>query len=158
MSKKHRQMLEHLDDVIKQSQNNIIFFGTVGAGKTTLVNILCNSEFKTLPYGDSCTKDIQYAFSLIHNMVIIDFPGLKSTENIMSHLKIQKTAIQNIPVKMICFIIQVFDRIGPIKNEIDDMIKIFENYKKNITIIITKTDTKANFNDNDKVKKNNKRY
>ena len=33
------------------------------------------------------------------------------------------------------------------------MIKIFENYKKNITIIITKTDTKANFNDNDKVKK-----
>ena len=152
MPKKHRPMLEHLDDVIKQSQNNIIFFGTVGAGKTTLVNKLCNSEFKTLSYGDSCTKDIQYAFSIIHNMVIIDFPGLKSTENIMSHLKIQKTAIQNIPVKMICFIIQVFDRIGPIKNEIDDMIKIFENYKKNITIIITKTDTKANFNDNDKIK------
>ena len=31
---------------------------------------------------------------------------------------------------MLCFVIQVFERIGPIKNEIDGMIKIFENYKK----------------------------
>ena len=84
-------------------------------------------------------------------MVIIDFPGLKSTENIMSHLQIQKTSIQNIPVKMICFIIELFDRIGPIKKEIDEMLKIFENYKNNITIIITKTDLKK-FNDKKKKK------
>ena len=146
MKKKSRKILEHLDNVIKQSQNNIIFFGTVGAGKTTLVNKICNTDFKTLNFGDSCTRDIQYAFSIIHNMVIIDFPGLKSTENIMSHLQIQKTAIQNIPVKMICFVIELFDRIGPIKKEIDEMLKIFENYKNNITIIITKTDLKK-FND-----------
>lgn len=86
--KKSHPILKHLDDVIKKSQNNIIFFGTVGAGKTTLLNKLCNKKFETLSYGDSCTRDIQYAFSLIHNMVIIDFPGLKSTENIMNHLKI----------------------------------------------------------------------
>ena len=151
MKKKSRKILVYLDDVIKQSQNNIIFFGTVGAGKTTLVNIICGSDFKTLNFGDSCTRDIQYAFSRIHSMVIIDFPGLKSTENIMSHLQIQKTAIQNIPVKMICFIIELFDRIGPIKKEIDEMLKIFENYKNNITIIITKTDLKE-FNDKKKEK------
>ena len=152
MKKKSHKILEYLDNVLKQSENNIFFFGTVVAGKTTLVNKICDSKFKTLSYGGSCTRDIQYAFSLIHNMIIIDFPGLKSTKNIMSQLKIQITVIQNIPVKMICFVIQIFDRIGPIKNEIDDMIKIFENYKKNITIIITKTDTKSNFNDNIKKK------
>lgn len=48
---------------------------------------------------------------------------------------------------MICFIIELFDRIGPIKKEIDEMINIFKNYKNNITIIITKTDRRSNFNE-----------
>ena len=78
--KKKHPILEHLDDVLKQSQNNIILFGTVGSGKTTLLNKICNKNFKTVnSICDSCTRDIQYAFSIIHNMVIIDFPGLKSS-------------------------------------------------------------------------------
>ena len=146
--KKKHPILEHLDDVLKQSQNNIIFFGTVGSGKTTLLNKICNKNFKTVnSICDSCTRDIQYAFSIIHNMVIIDFPGLKSSENIINHLIIQKTAIQNIPIKMICFIIEIFDRFGNINNEISDMLKIFKDYRNNITIIITKTDKKKDFDD-----------
>ena len=159
-TKKSHKILEHLDDVLKQSQNNIVFFGTVGAGKTTLVNKICNEGFTTSDSGDSCTRDIQYAFSICYNMVIIDFPGLKSIENIISHLKIQKTALQNIPVRMICFVVEYFDRIAPIKIEIDEMIKIFENYKNNITIIITKTDRNKKFDEKKKeeIKKDIKKF
>ena len=60
MSNKKRKILKNLEDVINQSQNNIVFFGTVGAGKTTLLNKLCGSKFKTLPYGDCCNRHIQY--------------------------------------------------------------------------------------------------
>lgn len=83
---------------------------------------------------------------MIHNMVIIDFPGLKSSENKMNHLMVQKSAIQNIQVKMICFVIKI-DRDGSMEKEISEMIDIFQNYKNNITIIITQTDTRQNFNE-----------
>lgn len=91
---------------------------------------------------------------MIHNMVIIDFPGLKSSENKMNHLMVQKSAIQNIQVKMICFVIKI-DRDGPMEKEISEMIDIFQNYKNNITIIITQTDTRQNFNEKimNKIKK-----
>ena len=145
MKKKSSQIVEHLD-ILKKSINNIILFGTVGAGKTSLINKICNKDFKTLEFGDSCTRDIQYGFSLIYNMVIIDFPGLKSSENKINHLMVQKSAIQNIQVKMICFVIKI-DREGPMEKEINEMIDIFPEYKNNITIIITQTDTKPNFNE-----------
>ena len=85
-------------------------------------------------------------------MVIIDFPGLKSSENIMNHLKIQKTAVQSIPVRMICFIVEIFDRSAFINKEISEMLKIFDDYRNNITIIITKIDRIKNFNDTSKKK------
>ena len=47
---------------------------------------------------------------------------------------------------MICFVIKL-DRDGPMEKEINEMIDIFPEYKNNITIIITQTDTKLNFNE-----------
>lgn len=38
-------------EIIKNSKNNIILFGSIGPGKTTLLNKLCVCNFKT---GEAC--------------------------------------------------------------------------------------------------------
>ena len=69
-------------DIIKNSKNNIILFGEVGSGKTTLINKLCDTKFKVMEGGYSCTRDIQFGYSKT-NDIIIDCPGLNAAEEIM---------------------------------------------------------------------------
>ena len=101
--------------------------------------------------GFSCTRQIQFSYSITYDMVIIDFPGLKSSEDVINYLRIQKKTLSMIPVKMICFVIEYFCRFDLIIKEISDMKSIFSNYIKNIAIIITKTENVDN-NHKDKLK------
>ena len=112
-------------------------FGTIGHGKTTLLNKACGTDFKTAESGFSCTRDIQYAFTIKGNMAIIDFPGLKSTKDTIDHLKIQKNTLKVIPVRMICFVIKYTNRYDDLIRDLSTMLSIFHNYKDNITIIVT---------------------
>ena len=122
---------------IKQSENNIIMFGLVGHGKTTLLNKACGVEYETAESGFSCTRDAQFAYSINKNMIIIDFPGLNSTQDTVKHLKLQKNILKVIPVRMICFVIKYDKRYDHLINDLSQMLAIFYNYKNNITIIVT---------------------
>ena len=51
-------------EAIQQCENNIIMFGLVGHGKTTLLNKACGTSFKTAESGFSCTRDIQFSYSI----------------------------------------------------------------------------------------------
>ena len=73
-------------------------------------------------------------------MPIIDFPGLNAVQDIMGHLKMQKTALSAIPVRMICFFIKYSPRNDDFERELGQMLYIFDNYIKNIAIIITKSE------------------
>ena len=143
-------------EAIQQCENNIIMFGLVGHGKTTLLNKACGTSFKTAESGFSCTRDIQFSYSIKGNMAIIDFPGLNSTKDTINHLKIQKNTLKVIPVRMICFVIKYDKRYDHLIEHVSKMLSIFYNYKDNITIIIThsedcsivdKENIKAIFND-----------
>lgn len=120
---------------IKRSENNIILFGDVGSGKTTIINKICGVNFLIKDSGFSCTQDAQFA-STSDNSLIIDFPGLCATDETIRHLKIQKTALSVIPVRIICFIIK-YDRYDFILKKAVQMLKIFYEHKDNICIIIT---------------------
>ena len=96
-------IIKELDD-IKQSENNIVLFGSVGNGKTFLLNKACGAEYLTADNGYSCTRNIQFEYSLKYDMVIIDFPGLNAVQDIIGHLKVQKTALSAIPVRKIKFL------------------------------------------------------
>ena len=96
-------------ELIKESQNNIILFGEVGCGKTTLINILCGTKYEVKEGGYSCTRDIQYGITPENN-IIVDFPGLNAAEEISKHLKIQKYILSVIPVRIICFVIKLNTR------------------------------------------------
>ena len=123
-------------DIIKNGKNNIILFGEVGSGKTSLINKLCGTKFKVMEGGYSCTRDIQFGYSKT-NDIIIDCPGLNAAEEISRHLKIQKFILSVIPVKIICFVIKLNDRYDLLYQSALQMIKIFYEHKKNIVVVIT---------------------
>ena len=132
-------ILKRLDE-IKKCQNNIVLIGYVGSGKTTLLNKLCGQKYLTSDHGYSCTRNYQYDFSLKNDMVIIDLPGLYSIKDPIGHMKMQKSALSAIPIRMICFVISYSSRNDDLERQINEMIPIFYNYIKNITIIITKSE------------------
>ena len=133
-------ILEGIDDIIRASENNIILFGSVGNGKTTILNKLCNTNYQVAEEGFSCTKNIQYDFSRVCDMVIVDFPGLNSTRDFVHHLKVHKEALSTIPVKTICFVLKYSVRNDDLIREIEQMLEIFEDYTDNIVIIISKSE------------------
>ena len=125
---------------IKNSKNNIILFGSVGSGKTTILNKICGKNFKT---SDSCfcsTRDVHYSLSLKYNNIVLDFPGLNSAESIFNNLKVQKYALSIIPVKMICFIIRFHPRYDDLIKSVYQMLMIFKEYRKNICLIISNSE------------------
>ena len=133
-------IIRDLDNVIKKSKKNVILFGTVGSGKTFLLNKLCGTNYLTAEEGFSCTRVVQHDFSQIHDMIIIDFPGLKASEDIIGHLSIQKKALSVIPVRMICFVLEYNQRFDNIIREVAELFSIFKKYLNNITIFITKSE------------------
>lgn len=126
--------------LIRESQNNIILFGSVGSGKTTLCNKLTSKDFITANSGFSCTRELQYATSLMYDNVIIDFPGLNASIDIVKHLKIQRETLRQIPFRMICFVIEWTARYDNLVKSISQMMHIFKNHKENVVVIITKTE------------------
>ena len=126
-------------DEIKNSSNNIILFGSVGAGKTTLINKLCNVDLLTKEDGFSCTRDVQYSRTPDGN-IIIDFPGLNAAEEIVKHLKIQKSTLSSIPTRMICLVIKLSVRYDHSVRSALQIVKIFYENRNNITIIITNSE------------------
>ena len=133
------RILKNLEE-IKKGENNVVLFGSVGNGKTFLLNKLCGEDFLARDEGYSCTREVQYSFSLKYDMIIIDFPGLNAVQDIVGHLRVQKTALSAIPVRMICFVIKYSPRNDDYEREIGQMLTIFSNYIKNIIIIITKSE------------------
>ena len=133
------RLIESLED-IRKGENNIVLFGSVGNGKTYLLNKLCGTSYPTADDGYSCTRTVQFSYSLNHNMVIIDFPGLNAVKDIVGHLKTQKTALSAIPIRMICFIIKYSSRNDDFERELSQMLYIFNSYTSNIAIIISKSE------------------
>ena len=123
-------------DEIKNSSNNIILFGSVGNGKTTIINKLCNCNLITKNDGFSCTRDVQYCMAP-DGSYYIDFPGLNSADDIVKHLKIQKSTLSIIPARMICLVIKLSKRYDDIIKSALQMVRIFAENRSNIAVIIT---------------------
>ena len=127
-------------EIIKNSENNIIFFGSVGTGKTTLLNKICGENYEAKDAAFSVTREVQYSYSLRHNNIILDFPGLNSSVDVVAHLKAQKNALNVIPIRMICFVVRYTPRYDDIIKSVSQMLMIFREYRKNICIIITNSE------------------
>ena len=134
----YAKRVENNMDLITKSDKNIIFFGAVGAGKTTLTITICGTEFATSESDFSLTRNVQFAKSIKPNdCIAIDFPGLGSVKDQLNHFSIQQTTLSVIPVRMICFVIKFENRHDPMLENIEIMKQIFEDYKDNTVIIIT---------------------
>lgn len=49
-------------ELIKNSKNNIIIFGSIGDGKTTFFNKICGQNFKK---GDGCRHTTREVFTIL---------------------------------------------------------------------------------------------
>jgi GTPase SAR1 family protein len=124
-------------DAAKESGNNIVLFGGVGSGKTTLINKLCGMNFKTSKEGFSCTRLVQCSPTIRNNNLILDFPGLNSMREIIQHLTQQRETLKAIPVRMICFVVKYDNRYEQLLKPIIQMVRIFKHHLKNVGIIFT---------------------
>ena len=134
---------------IKNSKNNIVLLGEVGSGKTTLMNKLTGSDFKTGKNCTSVTSEVQIASSRDYRNIIFDFPGFKVRKDIVPIFEVQYRTLKNITIKAICFVVERRDRYESIVDDLISLKEIFEDYEDNIIIIITKTE---NYDDNIKNK------
>ena len=130
-------------ETIKNSENNIIFFGSVGTGKTTLLNKICGENYEAGDGAFSVTREVQFSYSLKHNNIILDFPGLNSCVDVVAHLKAQKNALSVIPIRMICFVVRYTPRYSDLIMSVSQMLMIFKDYRKNICLIITNSETSS---------------
>ena len=123
-------------EFVKKSDNNILLFGEVGSGKTTILNKLCGTNFETKEdHFSRTTNDIQFGSTSDGN-IIVDLPGICPAKKIKEFLKIQISTLSVIPLKLICFIIKKEFRYDIIIKRAYMMSKIFSEHKNNICIII----------------------
>jgi len=137
---KTKKILKVVDE-FKNYKNNIVLFGSVGTGKTTLLNGLCNTHFSVKDKGYSCTRKVQHGYSKRFDMVIIDFPGLNAVDDPVGHLKTQLISLSNMPIRMICLVVQYSSRNDDYERELSQLISVFYKYINNITIIVTKSES-----------------
>ena len=135
-----KKILKVIDE-FKNYKNNIVLFGSVGTGKTTLLNRLCNTNFSVKDKGYSCTRKVQHGYSKRFDMVIFDFPGLNAVEDPVGHLKTQLISLSNMPIRMICLVVQYSSRNDDYERELSQLISVFYKYINNITIIVTKSES-----------------
>ena len=136
--KNPNSVLDNLE-IIKASKRNVILIGSVGSGRTTLLNKICGKNFQK----DSCfsfSRDALFSRSLTGNNIIIHFHRLNTIVDFARHLKEQQTILSAIPVRLICFVIKYSYRYDEIIRSFNQMFLIFRKYRKNITVIITNTE------------------
>ena len=92
------------------------------------MNKLCGVDLLTKDSGYSCTRNVQFA-ATPDNSLVIDFPGLSAAENVVNHIKKQKSTLKIIPARIICFVIK-YERYDLIQKRLSKCIKFFMNIKK----------------------------
>ena len=124
-------------DELNQSENNIILIGFGQNDTTTLQNKLCDIKEEE----SSDTINVKFAKDPYQN-IIIDIPSInEDKDTIVNRLKIQKYFFSSIiDIKMICLVIKLTPRYDDMVRDACYLIPIFDEYKQNISIIITNSE------------------
>ena len=124
-------------DELNQSENNIILIGFGQNNTTTLQNKLCDIKEEE----SSDTINVKFAKDPYQN-IIIDIPSInEDKDTIVNRLKIQKYFFSSIiDIKMICLVIKLTPRYDDMVRDARYLIPIFDEYKQNISIIITNSE------------------
>ena len=124
-------------DELNQSENNIILIGFGQNDTTTLQNKLCDIKEEE----SSDTINVKFAKDPYQN-IIIDIPSInEDKDTIVNRLKIQKYFFSSIiDIKMICLVIKLTPRYDDMFRDARYLSPIFDEYKQNISIIITNSE------------------
>lgn len=120
-----------------------VIFGKTGAGKTSLCNKMCGTSHPAEQGIGSVTQVLyrniancgEYCFS------IIDTPGTDSELNTYEHAILLKAALTAVPLNTIFILVKFDNRYNKIRQEFLELLKIVEEYKANVVLLISHWDT-----------------
>ena len=122
-------------------QQQIVFMGKVGHGKTRLLNQLTHSDFPSSASASSCTRHVQRAKIHESNIYIIDTPGFYSSEDVSKHINAQFDAFNNGPISGVYVVVRLGD-----PSEIADVVNRMMDFtgEEDVRVICTFLDTVEN--------------
>jgi len=137
------QEMRELDDSVisnDTSRYNVILFGPVGVGKTSILNLITGNNFETREVGSSCTQQFQFGQSAYHQFNLIDMPGTDSCENKVKHVKIQQTTLRENSFAVVCVVCEWATRFDDYVTKLTKIKRLFRYHLPNIIVILTKCD------------------
>lgn len=133
-----------------ESFPNVVLFGNVGAGKTTIINKLTGSTFKATRGGFSCTRQIQQRTCEFHPYNIYDLPGTEPAEEKIHHLDLQAKILRSINIRIICLVCDLGEnRYDTVLQRLSKLKILFNHHLENVIVVITKCEKE---NEEDKLK------
>ncbi|WP_262995000.1 GTPase domain-containing protein [Macrococcus capreoli] len=139
MMKKHPLIRAYETFVQNRSCNKIGIIGQPDAGKSALINHLCNVNAYTSVQTDATLATTEYRYNAYG--YLIDFPGVGTEEvTVQKYKKI----IQNEPIRHYLYVFS-----SKIKAVDIEMIKFLTKHNKHITFVYNKTDTLVDVNGNE---------
>ena len=126
----------HAAAIEAANTNSVLLTGTIGSGKTYILNKVCGTSFASNMCAESCTREIQEGKACRSGIRVLDTPGFYSTKDSAGHSEKQRTALEQNALSGV-YIVVKFGRSDEMAETVN---KIMDFVGDDVRIIITHCD------------------
>lgn len=120
------------------NQQIVALVGKVGHGKTLLLNKLTGERYPSDAGARSCTRTLQFGYSKLNGLLVVDTPGFYASDNVAGHIAAQKIALEGSALSGIYIVIK-FGRADDIAQTAVNIVNFAGT--DDVRIIVTHSDT-----------------
>lgn len=118
----------------------VALVGMVGHGKTCLLNKVTGTRFPSHAGAKSCTRTLQYGYTRLEKIPVVDTPGFYASDDVAAHIAAQKLALEGTPLSAIYAVVK-YARADDIAEILDKILSfIGEDNSDYVRVIITHCD------------------
>lgn len=132
----------------KQSTRDLrgILISAGGVGKSTLMNIVCNTERPAGESQFSMSRELVECPSAYGNgrFTLVDTPSTDSEQDAYNHVYLLHKALTAIPYNSIFVCVRFEPNISSIKKQIDIQYNLIKHFERNLVVVVTHMDLAEN--------------